>query len=84
MTRRDKLVHRFLSKPKDFTWRELVALLEGLGYSKVVGGKSGGSRVRFVHPNHPPISLHRPHPRPVLKRYQLEQIEEVLRGEGLI
>jgi len=84
MARRDKLLLRFLSKPKDFTWQELVALLEGLGYSRAGGGKSGGSRVRFVHANHPPISLHRPHPRPVLKRYQVEQIEEVLRGEGLI
>jgi hypothetical protein len=84
MARRDKLLIRFLSKPKDFTWQELVALLEGLGYSRAAGGKSGGSRVRFVHEDHPPISLHRPHPRPVLKRYQVEQIEEVLRGEGLI
>jgi len=84
MARRDKLLLRFLSKPKDFTWKELVSLLEGFGYSKAAGGKSGGSRVRFVHADHPPISLHRPHPRPVLKRYQVEQIEEVLRGEGLI
>jgi len=84
MARRGKLLLRFLSKPKDFTWQELVALLEGLGYSRAGGGKSGGSRARFVHADHPPISLHRPHPRPVLKRYQVEQIEEVLRGEGLI
>jgi HicA-like toxin of HicAB toxin-antitoxin system len=84
MARRDKLLIRFLSKPKDFTWQELVALLEGFGYSRAGGGKSGGSRVRFVHADRPPISLHRPHPRPVLKRYQVEQIEEVLRGEGLI
>jgi hypothetical protein len=84
MARRDKLLLRFLSKPKDFTWQELVTLLEGLGYSKAAGGKAGGSRVRFVHADHPPISLHRPHSRPVLKRYQVEQIEEVLRGEGLI
>jgi len=40
--------------------------------------------VRFVHADHPPIGLQRPHPRPVLKRYQVEQIEEVLKGEGLI
>lgn len=47
MARRDKLLLRFLSKPKDFTWQELVTLS-------------------------------------VLKRYQVEQIEEMLRGEGLI
>jgi hypothetical protein len=34
MARRGKLLLRFLSKPKDFTWQELVALLEGLGYRR--------------------------------------------------
>lgn len=84
MTKREKLIQRFRSKPKDFTWNELVALLEGFGYARVGSGKTGGSRVRFVHAKYPPISLHRPHPTPVLKRYQVEQIEEMLKGEGLI
>jgi len=47
-------------------------------------GKTGGSRVKFIHNTLPPIILHKPHPTPVLKIYQLEQIEETLRGEGLI
>ena len=84
MTKREKLIQRLRSKPKDFTWKELVAMLEGFGYTRVGRGKTGGSRVRFVHVNYPTISLHRPHPSPVLKRYQIEQVEEVLRGEGLI
>ena len=84
MTKRDKLIQRFSSKPKDFTWNELVAMLGGLGYSKVIGGKTGGSRVRFFHQNHPPIILHRPHPSPLLKRYQIEQVHDLLKGEGLI
>jgi hypothetical protein len=36
MARRDKLLLRFLSKPKDFTWQELVSLLEGFGYRTVL------------------------------------------------
>jgi hypothetical protein len=84
VTKREKLIQRFRSKPKDFTWNELVALLEGFGYARVGSGKTGGSRVRFVHAKYPPISLHRPHPTPVLKRYQVEQIEEMLKEEGLI
>ena len=84
MTKRDKILRRFLAKPKDFSWGELVVLLRGFGYEQVGGGRTGGSRVRFLHPDRPPIILHRPHPTPVLKRYQLDQVEEVLKGEGLI
>lgn len=84
MTRRDKLVQRFSALPRDFTWQELVTLLAGFGYREGGSGKTGGSRVKFFHDTRPPIILHKPHPTPVLKRYQLEHIRELLRGEGLI
>ncbi len=84
MSKREKLIQRFLALPRDFTWQELVTLLEGFGYQQSVGGKSGGSRVKFLHEDRPPIILHKPHSTPVLKRYQMEQIMMVLRGEGLI
>jgi hypothetical protein len=84
MTRREKLIQRLLTKPADFTWSELKSLLERAGYVLVVGGKSGGSRVKFVHREHPPVILHKPHPTPVLKRYQLDQIIEFLKKEGLL
>lgn len=84
MTKRDKLVQRFLSRPRDFTWQELTNMLKNLGYEEAVAGKTGGSRVRFVHPDHPPICLHKPHPTPVIKRYQIEQITELLKEEGLL
>jgi hypothetical protein len=58
--------------------------LTGFGYALAKSGKTGGSRVKFIHEALPPIILHKPHPIPVLKKYQLEQIEETLRGEGLI
>jgi len=70
--------------PSDFTWEELVSLLTGFGYTLAKSGKTGGSRVKFIHETLPPIILHKPHPTPVLKKYQLEQIEETLKGEGLI
>jgi hypothetical protein len=84
MTKRDKLVKRFGALPRDFTWQELMTLLVGFGYREAVGGKTGGSRVKFVHDTRPPIILHKPHPTAVLKRYQMEQILELLRGEGLL
>lgn len=84
LSRRKKIIDRFLSRPSDFTWQELVNLLSGFGYNLAKAGKTGGSRVKFMHETLPPIILHKPHPTPVLKKYQLEQIEETLRAEGLI
>ena len=62
MTRRDKPIARFKRRPRDFTWDELVRLLEGLCYREVETGKTGGSRRRFIHPAEPLIALHKPHP----------------------
>lgn len=84
MSKQDKLVSRFLTKPRDFSWQELVKLLGGFGYVSVSAGKTGGSRMRFVHAEHPPIMLHKPHPKPVLKRYQIEGILELLKQEELL
>jgi hypothetical protein len=84
MSKREKLQQRFLSKPTDFTWLELKSLLEGIGFELTTVGKTGGSRVKFLHPEKPPIILHKPHPIPVLKRYQIEQITEFLKKEGLL
>jgi hypothetical protein len=84
MTKYDKLRTRFLTKPKDFTWQELVKILEGLDYCLIQGGKTGGSRVRFIHAEYPPITLHKPHPKPVLKHYQLDAVISLLKQEGLL
>jgi len=59
-------------------------MLNGFGYTLAKSVKTGGSRVKFVHETLPPIILHKPHPTPVLKKYQLEQIEETLKAEELI
>lgn len=82
MSKQEKLLQRFQTKPTDFTWADLKSLLAGFGYELAAGGRTGGSRVRFLHPDRPPIILHKPHPTPVLKRYQVEQILEFLKKEG--
>ena len=84
MSKHDKLVTRFLTRPVDFTWDEMTALLNGFGYFRVKAGKTGGSRVRFAHQTADPIILHQPHPLPLLKRYQIEQVEEILRRGDLV
>jgi hypothetical protein len=84
MSKQQKLVRRFLSKPNDFTWSELKTLLVGFGYCESSGGKTGGSRRRFTHPQRGPIMLHKPHPDETLKMYQVTQIITHLKGERLI
>ena len=84
MARLDKLVRRFRSRPRDFTWQELVRLLGGLGYSEAKTGKGRGSRRRFIHPNAPAINLHEPHPGSIVKRYVIDELLRLLTEEELI
>ncbi|HPB82495.1 MAG TPA: type II toxin-antitoxin system HicA family toxin [Spirochaetota bacterium] len=85
MSKHEKLLKRFLSKPKDFTYNELMTLLSGLGYSECTGGSTSGSRVAFINnKNQHIIRLHKPHPHNILKSYQIELIEEELRNIEVI
>lgn len=81
MAKHAKLLERFKSNPKDFTFAELITLLQGFGYQLK---KGAGSRVRFEHPLHPSMYLHRPHPKPILKSYQIRQILDTLTEAGLL
>lgn len=84
MSQLSKLKDRFRKKAKDFSWDELAKLLSACGYELVAQGKTGGSRRRFVHTNGSFISLHKPHPSNILKRYQIEQVLEILTEEGFL
>ncbi len=85
MSKHKKLIDRFLSKPKDFTYNELKTLLHGFGYSEFTGGSSSGSRVAFINNiTQHIIRLHKPHPNNILKRYQIELIEDELRSMEVI
>lgn len=84
MSKKDKLIERFKAKPADFTWNELERMLAGLGYELAPQGKTGGSRRRFVHTNKAFITLHKPHPGNLLKRYQIQQIYDTLNAEHLL
>ncbi len=84
MSRKDKLIARLLAYPRDFTWDELILVLGWLGYSEAAGGKTGGSRRRFIHAKAPAILLHKPHPSKIVKLYALRDVVEVLKNEGLL
>ena len=80
MSRSDKLIIRFLSCPKDFTYNELKTLLSSFGYKEIQGA---GSRVYFAKETHK-IKLHKPHPGNILKRYQIDLVMKELTDEGII
>lgn len=84
MSKAEKLLKRFLSKPKDFTFDELKKLLSSFGYEEVMTGKTAGSRVTFQHYKGHTIKLHKPHPSTVLKKYQLDDVVDKLRERGIL
>ena len=83
MSKKGKLLDRFLSRPKDFTFKELKTLLKHLGYVEVTLGKTAGNRVMFYDDvSQHAIRLHKPHPRNVLKSYQVNQVIDELKTKG--
>ena len=85
MSKKQKLIERFLETPKDFTYEELVQLLKLFGYVEDTSGKTSGSAVRFIRDkDFSQIRFHKPHPQKIIKRYILQYIKEILESEGLL
>lgn len=84
MGKKDKLLERLKSKPKDFTFAETETLLEYLGYVRSDKGRTSGSRIAFKNPQHRTIMLHKPHPRKELLEYQIKELLTTLKEEGLL
>jgi hypothetical protein len=84
LSKKEKLVRRLLLRPADFTFDELTTLLSSLGYSMETAGKTSGSRVVFTDKDGNYIRLHKPHPRNILKLYQIDDIAANLTERGLL
>jgi hypothetical protein len=78
MSKREKLITRFLSLPSDFHYDEMVKLLGYFDLYEVKKGKTSGSRVKFENEEGVPIILHKPHPSGIMKKYQMKQVKDVL------
>lgn len=83
MSKRDKLLSRLQSKPKDFIFDEAKSLLESFGYVQLSTGKTGGSRVCFAR-GKKVFRIHKPHPQKELHAYQINGLINELKQEGLI
>ncbi len=78
MSKKEKLIKRFLEMPSDFRYDEVVNLLSYFGFQEIKQGKTSGSRIRFLNSDGVPLMLHKPHPTGIMKQYQLKQIKEIL------
>ena len=76
MSKIDKLKARLLSKPKDFTYQELVTLFQAYGFEEKTGK---GSVRKLVNPKTGKIfNLHEPHPGNILKEYVIREAIKIL------
>jgi len=82
LSKLQKIIDRLLSKPVDFTWDELLALMTALGYELRT---SGGSSRKFYDPASGALFfIHEPHTAKVLKSYQVRAVIQFLRRERRI
>jgi predicted RNA binding protein YcfA (HicA-like mRNA interferase family) len=86
MSKKEKLLKRFLNVPGDLTWSELISVLKHLGYQQLSNGMTGGSRRRFVNVDGKAIFIHEPHPSRIIKKYIIrliiEQCKEEIKKHG--
>jgi hypothetical protein len=47
MNKKEKLVKRFRTLPKDFTFEEVESLFQGYGFELANKGATSGSRIKF-------------------------------------
>lgn len=78
----EKLLERLSNSKNTFSYKDLVVLLNQLGYEKF---EMSGSRVRFFNPKSEHlILLHRPHPENEIKGGALKSVKQALKQEGFL
>ena len=82
MSKSQKAIERLLAKPIDYTWDELLSLMNALGYELRT---TGGSGRKFFDPaTNALVFLHETHPSRILKAYQVRAVIQFLRHERKI
>lgn len=84
MSKKEKLINRLKTKPKDFTYNEAKTLLESVGFIECNKGKTSGSRVVFIeNKTGLKVELHKPHPGNILKPYVIISLIKILKELGV-
>lgn len=81
LSKNDKLIKRFLSKPKDFTWDEFQKVFKVFGFEVRSGKGSGRS---FVNDKQDIFFIHEPHPSNTMKPYAIKDAITFLTEKGLL
>ena len=85
MNKKDKLLKRFYSLPKDFTFDEMVNVFSFYGFHQENKGATSGSRVIFVNNiDGNSYIMHKPHPSNIIKGYVMRQVFTFLKANGYI
>ena len=84
MSRLEKEIEKLKTKPKDYTYEEAKSLLNKLGFVENNKGRTSGSRISFIREGIVELELHTPHPKNILKPYQVKIIIDKLKERGLI
>jgi len=85
MNKREKLVKRFRSLPRDFTFEEVETLFQGYGFELVNKGATSGSRVKFYDPKEQKAYImHKPHPSNIIKAYIMRDIFDFLKDNDYL
>lgn len=85
MSKKEKLIKRLLSLPKDFNFNELTTIMLSLGFEIENKGKTSGSRIKFYFPKKKIQYLaHKPHPKKIIKEKALKDIVNFLTENKLI
>jgi hypothetical protein len=85
MNRRSKLLKRFRTLPRDFTFEEMVAVFKGCGFTLSNKGATSGSRIEFINYNDGnSYIMHKPHPSNIIKSYVMRQVYNYLEVNGYI
>ena len=75
MNKKEKLIKRFRTLPKDFTFEEVVTLFQCCGFTMENKGATSGSRVRFYNKDEQSsYIMHKPHPSNIIKGYLMRDI----------
>ncbi len=82
MSKIEKIIERLKSKPRDFTYYEAKIILNNFGFEEYTKGRTSGSRIAFINNNNIKYELHKPHPRNILKLYQINDLIQFLKERG--
>ncbi len=75
VNKKEKLIKRFRTLPRDFTFDETVALFQLYGFTLENKGATSGSRGKFYNEaDKNAYIMHKPHPSNIIKGYMMRDI----------